>query len=91
MEDAHAVDLNLDSQSDDTQSNTFFAVYDGHGGTHSNYHCTLLGDLRLSPQVLQLRNTLVNTSTSGSSKAMRIERDDTKRLSSVPSSTPTPR
>ncbi len=32
MEDSHAIDLNLDSQDDDSQSNTFFAVYDGHGG-----------------------------------------------------------
>ena len=33
MEDAHAVSLNLDEQQEDTDSNTFFAVYDGHGGT----------------------------------------------------------
>lgn len=32
MEDSHAIELNLDCQSDDTESNTFFAVYDGHGG-----------------------------------------------------------
>ena len=30
MEDAHAVELSLDDNSD---PNTFFAVYDGHGGT----------------------------------------------------------
>ena len=30
MEDAHAVVLDLDGSQDD--SNTFFAVYDGHGG-----------------------------------------------------------
>ncbi|KAI0072866.1 PP2C-domain-containing protein [Panus rudis PR-1116 ss-1] len=30
MEDAHTVDLNLDQKQD--KSNTFFAVYDGHGG-----------------------------------------------------------
>ena len=33
MEDAHAVSLNLDEHQEDTDSNTFFAVYDGHGGT----------------------------------------------------------
>jgi serine/threonine protein phosphatase PrpC len=32
MEDAHAVSLNLDEPEDES-SNTFFAVYDGHGGT----------------------------------------------------------
>jgi protein phosphatase 2C family protein 2/3 len=32
MEDAHAVSLNLDESQEDTDSNTFFAVYDGHGG-----------------------------------------------------------
>jgi serine/threonine protein phosphatase PrpC len=30
MEDAHAVVLNLNEDSD--ESNAFFAVYDGHGG-----------------------------------------------------------
>jgi hypothetical protein len=33
MEDAHAVSLNLDEPEEDANSNTFFAVYDGHGGT----------------------------------------------------------
>jgi len=32
MEDSHAVSLNLDESDDDENSNTFFAVYDGHGG-----------------------------------------------------------
>lgn len=32
MEDSHAVSLNLDESDDDANSNTFFAVYDGHGG-----------------------------------------------------------
>jgi serine/threonine protein phosphatase PrpC len=31
MEDSHAVSLNLD-EPQDANSNTFFAVYDGHGG-----------------------------------------------------------
>ena len=30
MEDAHAIDLNLDNN--EHGSNHFFAVYDGHGG-----------------------------------------------------------
>lgn len=34
MEDAHAVSLNLDDPEDES-SNTFFAVYDGHGGTQA--------------------------------------------------------
>lgn len=34
MEDAHAIELNLDEDDDDDEdTNTFFAVYDGHGGT----------------------------------------------------------
>jgi len=32
MEDSHAVSLNLDELEEDERSNTFFAVYDGHGG-----------------------------------------------------------
>ncbi|KAN0123396.1 Protein phosphatase 2C (PP2C)-like domain containing protein, partial [Russula decolorans] len=32
MEDSHAVSLNLDEPEEDANSNTFFAVYDGHGG-----------------------------------------------------------
>jgi serine/threonine protein phosphatase PrpC len=32
MEDSHAISLNLDEPQDDANSNTFFAVYDGHGG-----------------------------------------------------------
>jgi len=32
MEDAHAVALELDEPHSDALSNTFFAVYDGHGG-----------------------------------------------------------
>lgn len=35
MEDAHAISLNLDEQPDEADSNTFFAVYDGHGGTET--------------------------------------------------------
>ena len=31
MEDAHAIELNLDSSS--PESNAYFAVYDGHGGS----------------------------------------------------------
>jgi protein phosphatase PTC2/3 len=31
MEDAHAIVLSLDEKEE--TSNTFFAVYDGHGGT----------------------------------------------------------
>lgn len=37
MEDAHAIDLNLDG--DEDKSNTFFAVYDGHGGKHCHMQC----------------------------------------------------
>ena len=33
MEDSHTVSLNLDDSQEDSDSNTFFAVYDGHGGT----------------------------------------------------------
>ncbi|KAI0304431.1 phosphatase 2C-like domain-containing protein, partial [Multifurca ochricompacta] len=32
MEDAHAISLNLEEPQEDANSNTFFAVYDGHGG-----------------------------------------------------------
>ncbi len=32
MEDAHAVSLDLGESHSDSISNTFFAVYDGHGG-----------------------------------------------------------
>ncbi|KAI0269823.1 phosphatase 2C-like domain-containing protein [Gloeopeniophorella convolvens] len=32
MEDAHTVALDLDERNDEALSNTFFAVYDGHGG-----------------------------------------------------------
>ena len=35
MEDAHAIELSLDSTSD--EENAFFAVYDGHGGTSILY------------------------------------------------------
>jgi serine/threonine protein phosphatase PrpC len=37
MEDAHAAVLDLDQQPDD-KSNSFFAVYDGHGGM---FFCSL--------------------------------------------------
>ena len=43
MEDAHAVSLNLDEHPDEADSNTFFAVYDGHGGTET--HFDLCSDL----------------------------------------------
>ena len=33
MEDSHTVALNLDEHQEDANTNTFFAVYDGHGGT----------------------------------------------------------
>lgn len=39
MEDAHAAVLNLDETKD---SNTFFAVYDGHGGRSITRHCFFL-------------------------------------------------
>ena len=32
MEDAHAISLDLDEPHSDAISNTFFAIYDGHGG-----------------------------------------------------------
>jgi protein phosphatase PTC2/3 len=35
MEDAHAIVLNLDEGKE--ESNTFFAVYDGHGGEFCRY------------------------------------------------------
>jgi len=35
MEDSHTVSLNLDGLEEDIHSNTFFAVYDGHGGTRT--------------------------------------------------------
>jgi hypothetical protein len=38
MEDAHAVSLNLDEPQGDVNPNTFFAVYDGHGGTLLTLH-----------------------------------------------------
>jgi protein phosphatase 2C family protein 2/3 len=34
MEDAHVADLSLDEGED---SNAFFAVYDGHGGTFETF------------------------------------------------------
>ena len=37
MEDAHAVALELDEPDSDAISNTFFAVYDGHGGIASRF------------------------------------------------------
>ncbi|KAI0822265.1 PP2C-domain-containing protein [Trametes gibbosa] len=33
MEDAHTAVLNLDDQTSESETNTFFAVYDGHGGS----------------------------------------------------------
>ena len=42
MEDAHAISLNLDEAQQDANSNTFFAVYDGHGGTEMFFWLTLL-------------------------------------------------
>lgn len=33
MEDAHTAELNLDGAPSEDETNTFFAVYDGHGGT----------------------------------------------------------
>ncbi|KZT73787.1 PP2C-domain-containing protein [Daedalea quercina L-15889] len=48
MEDAHTITLNLDGSQDD--SNTFFAVYDGHGGgaaakyAGENVHKNLVSD-----------------------------------------------
>lgn len=39
MEDAHTAILNLDGASSEAETNTFFAVYDGHGGTSdSTFH-----------------------------------------------------
>lgn len=32
MEDAHTAELNLDGAPSEDETNTFFAVYDGHGG-----------------------------------------------------------
>jgi len=45
MEDAHAAVLDLDGSGD--KSNTFFAVYDGHGGTPP---CPLELSLQLIPK-----------------------------------------
>ena len=41
MEDSHAVSLNLDEDQEDVDSNTFFAVYDGHGGTEMLFEFSL--------------------------------------------------
>ena len=67
MEDSHAIDLNLDGESDDTQSNTFFAVYDGHGGTWQ-LSSALIKNFMSPFQDLRSRSTLVKTYTSGCSK-----------------------
>lgn len=37
MEDAHAIELKLDADKDN--SNAFFAVYDGHGGSSNLSTC----------------------------------------------------
>ena len=36
MEDAHAIFLDLEAAND--KQNSFFAVYDGHGGTPSSFY-----------------------------------------------------
>ena len=65
MEDSHAVELNLDGQSDESQSNTFFAVYDGHGGMCDSISMLDVTE-RFGPlKVLLLQNTPGNTYTSG--------------------------
>lgn len=46
MEDAHAAVLDLDQQPD--KSNSFFAVYDGHGGTYSDSLLPSRGDRSIS-------------------------------------------
>jgi protein phosphatase 2C family protein 2/3 len=43
MEDAHATILNLDEATDET--NTFFAVYDGHGGVCFHWYAPALSHL----------------------------------------------
>jgi protein phosphatase 2C family protein 2/3 len=48
MEDAHTISLDLDEPRSDATSNTFFAVYDGHGGiapTFSTLVCLGLSNL----------------------------------------------
>lgn len=49
MEDAHAVELDLD-EAEEKDTNAFFAVYDGHGGASDQlFFCTVL---RLRPRSL---------------------------------------
>lgn len=58
MEDAHTIALNLDEGQNET--NTFFAVYDGHGGMLSIPACHALDPKYLLPKALQRQSTLAN-------------------------------
>jgi serine/threonine protein phosphatase PrpC len=46
MEDAHAHVLDLDQGKSETESNAFFAVYDGHGGMDCDCGA-LIGSVKL--------------------------------------------
>jgi hypothetical protein len=77
MEDAHAIVLSLDEG--ELTSNTFFAVYDGHGGT-SYYFCLFALILRQSTKAVPLRSLRAVMSTKDSSWKKHIGRNGMKRL-----------
>jgi serine/threonine protein phosphatase PrpC len=57
MEDAHAIVLSLDEGQEN--SNTFFAVYDGHGGAFCAFCLSMLPILHQSSKVALLRSLRV--------------------------------
>lgn len=44
MEDAHTAKLKLDETKSDHDTDAFFAVFDGHGGTY-RLHCACMHNL----------------------------------------------
>lgn len=79
MEDAHAAILSLDEGIE--SSNTFFAVYDGHGGMFSNQRLFKKTVLWFSSrgQVVQWPNLRARTFTSGLLWRKRIANIGTKK------------
>lgn len=61
MEDAHTIALSLDEGKDN--SNTFFAVYDGHGGMSYVLFCHTLDPDCLLSKVLRQQSTLASRCT----------------------------
>lgn len=71
MEDAHATILKLDADKDDSQTNAFFAVYDGHGGAatakyagqHVHERLTKEDAYKAGNYSEALKNAFLNTDT----------------------------